>query len=122
MKLDLKHLTPINSSILFTVISFIIFFLTFLIIKPSFVMEISKNKDLTINYFLLLSYSLMFSIVIGFIIVFFKLHNKMNTVDTKMSTVDNKISTVDNKMSTVDNKISSVDNTKLINYVPTYIN
>ena len=114
MKLDLKHLTPINSSILFTLISFIIFFLKFLIIKPSFVMEISKHNHLTINYFLLLSYSLMFSILIGFIMVFFKLHNKM-------SAVDNKMSSVDNKMSSVDNKMSAVDNTKLINYVATCI-
>jgi hypothetical protein len=71
-------------------------------------MEISKNKHLTINYFLLLSYSSMFSIVIGFIIVFFKLHNRMSSIDTKISTVDTKISTI--------------DNTKLINYVPTSIN
>ena len=76
MKFNLKQLfeySPIVLSAIFTGVSFIIFFIFFLFIKPRFIKEISeKDKIYKINYYLLVSYSLMFSILIGIFTILYK--------------------------------------------------
>lgn len=73
MTINLKDLSPINISVLSTIISFIFFFVSFIIIRPSFILEISKHKNHKINLYLLTSYSLLFSILVGFIIINYKM-------------------------------------------------
>ena len=75
MKFNLQQIlkqSPIVLSALLTGISFMIFFIFFLITKPRFIKEMSEEKVYKINYYLLLSYSLMFSILIGLIVFFLK--------------------------------------------------
>ena len=85
MTINLKDLSPINLSVLSTIISFIFFFICFIIIKPSFILEITRHKYPKINYYLVISYSLLFSILLGFIIINYKISNTETIVS------DNKI-------------------------------
>ena len=76
MKFNLKNLSPISLSVFYTGISFILFLIVFLITKPCFITEISEDKVNKINYYLLVSYSLMFSILIGLFLILYKVNIK----------------------------------------------
>ena len=96
MKFNLKHLSPICLSSLFTGISFIIFLIIFLISKPSFITEISDDKIVKINYYLLLSYSLMFSILIGLFVIFYKVNGSNKNDTVKLSFGPSSIQKINN--------------------------
>ena len=73
-------------SALFSVISFVIFLIIFLVIQPNFITKIDEDSPrVKMNYYLLVSYSLMFSILIGLVVIFYlKPHdtnNKSNSND-----------------------------------------
>jgi uncharacterized membrane protein len=70
MNIDYKK--PIISSIFSMGITFIITFIILLITQPSYIMEVSKKGTKKKNLYLLLSYSLLFSVLIGIIVLLFK--------------------------------------------------
>jgi hypothetical protein len=74
----LKKLNSISLSIISCVIAFIIFIISFLIVKPVYIKDISDKGIEYINYYLLISYSLLFSIIIGIIVFFIRIEFQKN--------------------------------------------
>jgi hypothetical protein len=74
MKIDYNK--PIINSLFSMVITFTITILLLAIKKPVCIMYISKNGKSKKNNYLLFSYSLIFSIVVGISVLLFKTGNK----------------------------------------------
>lgn len=78
MKIDLKN--PIISSVFSIGITFVIFILIFYVTNPSYIMEISKNGKKKKNIYLLLTYSLLFGILVGICVFLYKTGSKSSSV------------------------------------------
>ena len=63
MKIDLKK--PINSSLFSMVITFVLSLTILWVTKPSYIMEISKEGKNKKNIYLLVTYSMLFSVLVG---------------------------------------------------------
>ena len=74
----LKKLNSISLSIISCVIAFIIFIISFLLVKPVYIKDISDKGIEYINYYLSISYSLLFSIIIGIIVFFIRIEFQKN--------------------------------------------
>ena len=70
MKIDLKK--PIVSSIVSIVITFLMSMMVLSITKPSYIIEVSKEGKKKINIYLLFTYSMLFSFLIGICILFWR--------------------------------------------------
>ena len=67
MKIDKKN--PIVLSIFSIITTFIFSVIIFYICKPSFVLKVSNKSGKVIDYYVLFSYSLLFSMFVGIIIL-----------------------------------------------------
>lgn len=84
MKIDLKN--PIISSLISIGITFVISMTILLLAKPSYIMEISKEGKTRINIYLTVTFSLLFSILIGIIFLILKTDgDKQKTVQMGFS-------------------------------------
>lgn len=63
MKIDLKK--PINSSLFSMVITFVLSLTILWVTKPSYIMEISKDGKNKKSIYLLVTYSMLFSVLVG---------------------------------------------------------
>ena len=63
LKIDIKN--PIISSLLCIIITFIIALIVLSIVKPSYVMEITKDGSKKVNKYILVSISLLFGVLMG---------------------------------------------------------
>ena len=63
MKIDIKN--PIISSLLCTIVTFIIALVVLSIVKPSYVMEITEKGSKKTNKYLLVSISLLLGVLMG---------------------------------------------------------
>jgi hypothetical protein len=63
MKIDLKK--PIHSSLFSMAITFLLSMIILCVTKPDYIMEISKEGKSKKNIYLLFTYSMLFSVLIG---------------------------------------------------------
>lgn len=70
MKIDLKK--PIVFSLVSIGITFVISMTILFLTKPSYIIEISKNGRQKINPYLTLTYSLVFAILVGILVLILK--------------------------------------------------
>ena len=63
MKINLKK--PINSSLFSMAITFLLSLIILCVTKPDYIMEISKEGKSKKNIYLLFTYSMLFSVLIG---------------------------------------------------------
>lgn len=65
MKLNINIKNPIISSVLCTIITFVITIIVLSITKPSYITEVSDKGDKKVNVYLLVFISLLFGILVG---------------------------------------------------------
>lgn len=70
MKIDLKK--PINSSLFSMVITFVLSLTILCVTKPSYIMEISKKGKNKKSIYLLVTYSMLFSVLVGITVLLYR--------------------------------------------------
>lgn len=78
MRINFKD--PIIFSVSILAVSFIVLIIIFALTKPKFIVEISKKGKKKINYYLFVSYSLLFAVLIAIIV--FLVRNKNDSPAT----------------------------------------
>jgi len=77
MKIDFKN--PIISSLIGMGVTFLVSIIVLCVTNPSYIMEISKHGKKTKNVYLLVTYSLLFSVVIGIVVLLCNKRFKSNS-------------------------------------------